>query len=68
MDHRMIALEQAFQLARSGKVSSISEIKDSLRRGGCSADQVDGPFLRRKLMAIIRARRQDEINARRPFK
>ncbi len=65
MDHRMTALERAFQLARSGQVSTITEIKESLKRDGYSASQVDGPFLRRQLMSLIRARRLDDINAHR---
>src|SRR6516225_6776797 len=58
MDHKVTALERAFESARSGKVSTIAEIKRSLERDGYSANQVDGPFLRRQLMGLIRARRQ----------
>ena len=65
MDHGMTALERAFQLARSGQVSTIAEIKQSLKRDGYSAIQVDGPSLRRQLMGLIRARRLDDINAHR---
>ena len=65
MDHKVTALERAFELARPGKVSTIAEIKRSLERDGYSANQVDGPFLRRQLMGLIRARRQDDINTHR---
>ena len=44
MDHRMTALERAFQLARSGQVSNIAEIKASLGREGYSKDQIEGPL------------------------
>jgi hypothetical protein len=32
MEHRMTALERAFQLARSGRVSTIADIVGSLKR------------------------------------
>ena len=65
MNQRMTALERAFQLARSGQVSTVSEIKVSLSRDGYSANQLDGPSLRRQLMGLIRARRLDDIKAHR---
>ena len=66
MNQRMTALERAFQLARSGEVSTITEIKGSLSRDGYSADQVDGPTLRRQLMDLIKASRLDEIKTHAP--
>jgi hypothetical protein len=36
MDRRMTALERAFDLARSGQVSGLSEIVGALRREGYS--------------------------------
>ena len=35
----MTALERAFQLARSGQVSTVEEIKTSLRRDGYFTNQ-----------------------------
>ena len=52
MNQRMTALERAFQLARSGQVSTVSEIKASLSRDGYSANQLDGPSLRRQLTGL----------------
>ncbi len=65
MNQRMTALERAFQLARSGQVSTVSEIAVSLSRDGYSANQLEGPSLRRQLIGLIRARRLDDIKASR---
>jgi hypothetical protein len=66
MNQRMTALERAFQLARSGQVLTVSEIKTSLARDGYSINQLDGPSLRRQLVGLIRASRLDDIKAHRP--
>ena len=65
MNQRMTALERAFQLARSGHVSTVSEIEVSLSRDGYSANQLEGPSLRRQLIGLIRARRLDDIKTQR---
>jgi hypothetical protein len=65
MNQRMTALERAFQLARSGQVLTVSEIKTSLGREGYSTNQLDGPSLKRQLTGLIRARRLDDIEAHR---
>ena len=59
----MTALERAFQLARSGQVSTITEIIGSLSRDRYDTRQIQGPALRRQLMDLIRAARLDDINA-----
>jgi hypothetical protein len=66
MDHRMTALERAFQLARSGQVSTITEIVGSLRRDRYDTRQIEGPALRRQLMNLIKAARLEDGNADRP--
>ena len=58
MDHRMTALERAFQLAKSGQISGLSEIVAALRREGYSRDQIEGPVLRRQLTSLIKTARQ----------
>ena len=58
MQHRMTALERAFQLARSGEVSGLSEIVEALRREGYSRDQIGGPVLRRQLTSLMKTARQ----------
>jgi hypothetical protein len=57
MDQRMTALERAFQLAKSGRVATLSDIITSLKRDGYSADQIDGPLLKRQLTDLIKAAR-----------
>jgi len=54
MNDRMTALERAFQLARSGEVSAISEIRRVLDREGYSASQIEGPALKRQLAGLIK--------------
>jgi hypothetical protein len=66
MDHRMTALERAFQLARSGKVSTITEIVGSLRSDRYDTRQIEGPALKRQLMDLIRAARPVDKTADRP--
>lgn len=66
MDQRMTALERAFQLARSGQVSTITEIVGSLRRDRYDTRQIEGPALKRQLMNLIKAARLDDRSADRP--
>lgn len=53
----MTALERAFQLARSGQVSKVSEIVLSLKRDRYDVRQIEGPALRRQLTDLIKAAR-----------
>ena len=53
----MTALERAFQLAKSGQVSGLTEIVKALRREGYSANQIEGPALKRQLAALIKTAR-----------
>jgi hypothetical protein len=65
MDPKLSAIERAFQIARSGHASSVSEIKEVMRKEGYALEQISGLSLSRQLMAIITtARRKD--NADRP--
>ena len=61
MDHRMTALERAFQLARSGQVSGLPQIVEGLRGEGYSVNQVQGPILRRQLADLIIAARERDL-------
>jgi hypothetical protein len=54
MQHKMTALERAFQLARSGQVSGLSEIRRMLDREGYSGSQIEGPVLKRQLGTLIK--------------
>jgi hypothetical protein len=58
MDQRMTALERAFQLARSGRVTGLAEIVAALKRDGYSASQIEGPLLKRQLAYLIKAARK----------
>ena len=60
MDYRMTTLERAFQLARSGQVSGLSEIVEALESEGYSANQIEGPALRRQLTGLIDTARARE--------
>ena len=56
----MTTLERAFQLARSGQVSGLSEIVKALRDEGYSVSQLEGPMLKRQLGDIIKTARARE--------
>jgi hypothetical protein len=62
MDQKMTALERAFQLARSGRVTGLTEIITSLKRDGYSASQIEGPVLKRQLADLIKAARKESEN------
>ena len=53
----MTDLELAFQMAKSGEVSGLTEIIHGLKRKGRSANQIEGPALRRQLINLIKAAR-----------
>ena len=67
MDPKVSALERAFQLARSGQVASIDDIKKRLKREGYEEKAVDGgPSLAgqlRKLISEARERKGGPIAA-----
>jgi hypothetical protein len=63
MDQRVTSLERAFQLARSGRVTKLTEIVTSLNREGYAASQIEGPLLRRKLGDLIKAARKQGENS-----
>jgi hypothetical protein len=58
MDSKISALERAFQLARSGQVSKIEDIKRKLRREGYDENEIFfGQSLRVQLRELIKAAR-----------
>ena len=57
MQHRMTALERAFQLARSGQVSGLRKY-EPLRPEGYAKDQIRGPVLRRQLTRLTKTARR----------
>jgi hypothetical protein len=61
MDSKVSALERAFQLARSGQVANIDDIKKKLKQEGydVSAAAYVGLSIRSQLRALIKAARID---------
>jgi hypothetical protein len=59
----MTALERAFQLAKSGRVAGLAEIGLALKRGGYSADQIEGPLLKRQLAGLIKPARNASLDS-----
>ena len=57
MQHRMTAVERAFQLARSGQVAEGSEIVKALRGERYPVDQLHGPMLKRQLVDLMKTAR-----------
>lgn len=51
-------MERAFELAESGRLHSVTEIKRTLEREGYSSAQLLGSTLMRQLRTIIHAARQ----------
>lgn len=54
MDPRLSQLERAFDLARSGRFSTVAEIKRKLREEGYMDDQVEGPLLFGQLNRLMK--------------
>lgn len=57
------ALEIAFELASSGKVTSVADIKTELRARGLDPEQVSGPSLRKQLKQEIDTARQSTVQS-----
>ena len=53
MELRKTALERAFELASSGRCLSVSDISHKLRDEQYSLSQLDGPALKKQLVALI---------------
>jgi len=58
MEPNFSALERAFQLARSGQVADVKEIKAQLKREGYDLGQITGSVLVRQLHGVIKAARR----------
>lgn len=56
------ALERAFELAKSGKFASVSEVKSAVSKEGYSMNQMEGPMLARQLRALIQLHRKQDSN------
>jgi hypothetical protein len=64
VDHRISALERAFQLARPGRVVQVDDIRDQLKREGYDARVVDGgPSLKAQLRKLIKTAHLERVIA-----
>ena len=67
---RLTSMERAFHLARSGRFTTLTEVVTTLDREGYSANQIQGPLLKRQLTGLIKAARPEPLDreplARRP--
>lgn len=54
MDSRISQLERAFELAGSGRCSTVADIKRKLREEGYMDDQVEGPQLFNQLNSLMK--------------
>jgi hypothetical protein len=64
MDHRITALERAFQLAKSGGVMDVRGIRARLKREGYDEKALNGgPSLTSQLRGIIKIARSEIINS-----
>jgi len=54
MNHLKSTLERAFELARMGKYSGMSDLRLHLKSEGYSPREIDGPALGRQLREIMR--------------
>ena len=53
MEANRTSLERAFELARSGKVPSLQILQQRLTSEGYTNSQIEGPVLKKQLIAII---------------
>ena len=59
MEANLSALERAFHLARSGRVTDVRDIKAQLKREGYDLGQIIGSVLIRQLQRVIKAARNN---------
>jgi hypothetical protein len=59
---RMTSMERAFHLARSGRFTTLTEMVTTLDREGYSANQIQGPLLKRQLTGLIKAARPELLD------
>jgi hypothetical protein len=53
MDQLKTTLERAFELAKSGKVASVTHLRAQLKDEGYVQQQIEGPALGRQLRNLI---------------
>ena len=55
MDHKLTAIQRAFQIAMSGEVDSMRDIRRALKREGYQDAHIEGLSLDRQLRELMRA-------------
>jgi hypothetical protein len=58
MKNGVTTLERAFQLANSGQVTRLEELRVALAAEGLDPKQLEGPLLRKQLLAAFRKAKQ----------
>jgi hypothetical protein len=58
VDHKITAIERAFQIAKSGHAPNVDQIKVALLNEGYPSGRIDGPSLSKQLTAIIAVARK----------
>jgi hypothetical protein len=59
MIERPTAVERAFELARSARCLTTTDIRKKLKEEGHSLEAIAGPALLKQLTAILQAKRRD---------
>jgi hypothetical protein len=59
---RITTMERAFHLARSGRFTTLTEVVTTLDREGYSANQIQGPPLKRQLTGLTKAARPEPLD------
>jgi hypothetical protein len=54
MDHKLTAIERAFQIAKSGEADSMRDIRRLLKREGYRDAHIEGLSLSRQLRRLMR--------------
>ncbi len=52
--HHDTPLERAFQIARSGKANTMSDIRKALKSEGYSEEGLSGPYLFKQLRVLMK--------------
>jgi len=58
MKPHITALERAFELAKSGQFTSVSEVKMAVSKEGYQTSQMEGPMLSKQLRELVKTYRR----------
>jgi hypothetical protein len=60
MNERPTDIERAFELARSGKYASVTEVRDALQAEGFDPKRLQGPSLQKQLRELCAQSRKNQ--------